>query len=237
MQASYDEIRRMSFRALDAGGAAAGIDEDSAHAIAWLEAAGLPGLATLADALDRSDPTSRAAGIEHVSATSSSMELDANRNSAVFYAASVIDLLVASALTSSDGRAALALHAARHPVMLAASGARFCPQGAEISITWNGVQLTIENGDTFLAENGAEAAEWLDPSAFDVDLSCTLHPDPAQVPPGSNLTDHLERSFHNGIDVDDAAHARIATYAAKILVPESDASRLSGAGAGLTDND
>jgi hypothetical protein len=40
-----------------------------------------------------------------------------------------------------------------------------------------------------------------------------------------------------GIIVDDAAWAKVYAYSRAILVPESEASRLKGAGAGLTDND
>ncbi len=63
MKTSFDEIKRMSFRALDAGRAPAGVDEDSAINTAWLEASGLPGLKLLGDALDLigrySEPSTR----------------------------------------------------------------------------------------------------------------------------------------------------------------------------------
>lgn len=39
------------------------------------------------------------------------------------------------------------------------------------------------------------------------------------------------------IDLSDTAYQRWSALAARLLVPESEASRLSGAGAGLTDND
>ena len=38
-------------------------------------------------------------------------------------------------------------------------------------------------------------------------------------------------------DVDESLWSAFAQYAAKMLVPESEASRLAGAGAGLSDND
>lgn len=237
MQVSYDEIRRLSFRALDAAGAAAGIDEDSAHAVAWLEATELPGLAILADALDESAPTTRAAGLDPISASSTDMQLSARQQSAVFHAAAVIDLLVASAQTSTKGEATLVLDDVRHPVVLVASASRFCPNGAELTVSWSGVNILISNGHAYLPECGARAAEWLHPRVVNVGMFCTLRPDRKQPPTGTCLTSRLDCAFRNGIEVDDGAYARVSAYAAEILVPESDASRLSGAGAGLTDND
>ncbi len=237
MHSSYDEIRRISFRALDAGGAAAGIDEDSAHAVAWLEAVGLPGLATLADALDASDPSSRSSGLEISPTVSPAKVINAGGQSAVFHAASVVDLLIADAQSSNTSAAALTLHGCMHPLMLAASAARFCPRGATISATWRGVEFTIKRGKALMAENGPDATEWLDPSAFDVSLSCSFAPPAEQTQAGANLTDRLENALRSGLDVDGEAHVRISDYAVKILVPETEASRLGGAGAGLTDND
>jgi hypothetical protein len=237
MRASYDEIRRMSFRALDAGRAAAGIDEDSAHAVAWLEAVGLPGLATLADALDSSDAAGRAAGLELADSRSPVREIDARGASSVFFAASVIDLLIADALVASDGGSALIVHAAGHPLMLAAAAARFCPRHGTLTVTWHGVEFTSGAGECFLLENTADAPEWLDPSGFDVSLACTLTSEGRGGAPGTHLSSRLRRALEDGLEVDEDAHARIAAYAARILVPETEASRETGAGAGLTDND
>jgi hypothetical protein len=39
------------------------------------------------------------------------------------------------------------------------------------------------------------------------------------------------------VSLPDSLHALFQTYASRLLVPETEASRLSGAGAGLTDND
>ena len=40
MNVSFDEVRRVAFRALDGGGAAPGIDDDCGWGCAWLEACG-----------------------------------------------------------------------------------------------------------------------------------------------------------------------------------------------------
>jgi len=82
MKTSFDEIKCMSFRALDAVGAPAGVDEDSAINTAWLEASGLPGLALLGDALDAASANSVRASIDpHFDGAGGAV--DAGGNSAV----------------------------------------------------------------------------------------------------------------------------------------------------------
>lgn len=235
MHSSYDEIRRLANRALDAGGAAAGIDEDSAHAVAWLEAAGLPGLAVLADALDGSDAEGRAAGLGSSGISPSEAEIDAGGRSAVFFAASVIDLLIALAGGPNDA-GFVRLRSARHPLVLAASAARFCPPGKVITFGWNDAEFRASAGQAILCTSSGTGS-WSDPDLVDVNLICgpaTL----ACVPAGGcSLSERIVRALRDGLTVDDEAFARVVDYAARILVPESDASRETGAGAGLTDND
>lgn len=52
-----------------------------------------------------------------------------------------------------------------------------------------------------------------------------------------DLTTPAPRKVPQRIALDPQTYAAWSALAAKLLVPESDASRLSGAGAGLTDND
>ena len=47
----------------------------------------------------------------------------------------------------------------------------------------------------------------------------------------------FETALANGIDVDGDAWATINAYANRTLVPDSEASRMSGAGAGMLDDD
>ena len=237
MHTSYDEIRRMAFRALDAGGAAAGIDEDTAHAIAWLEAAGLPGLTILADALDASPPASRADGLRLSRQQGATTNIEADRRSAVFFAASVVDLLIGRAQTSTVRTSVIELQAAAHPLVLAASAARYCPDDGVISVQWPDAEVHAAHGHAFLTAAAGHGANWSAPMAVDVVMSCRLDGDPPDSGAGRDLGQLMARALRDGIDVDDQAHARVAAYAAKILVPETEGSRETGAGAGLTDND
>jgi len=235
MRSSYDEIRRLANRALDAAGAAPGIDEDSAHAVAWLEAAGLPGLTLLADALDGSDPAGRAAGLASSATSQSESEIDAGNRSAIFFAPSVIDLLIALA-QGPNGAGFATLRATRHPLVLVASAARFCPPGRVITLGWMDVDFRAAAGHVMLYGNPAARA-WTDPDPVDVELTCGPE-ELASVPAsGCILTERIAQALRDGLTVDDAAFARVADYAARILVPASETSRQSGAGAGLTDND
>lgn len=52
-----------------------------------------------------------------------------------------------------------------------------------------------------------------------------------------NLNQPRARAVPQRIDLPEDVYTRWSALAARLLVPESDASRLSGAGAGLTDND
>lgn len=237
MHAAFDEIRRMAFKALDGGGAAAGIDEDSAFAVAWLEAVGLPGLTVLADAMDDSARETRAEGLATVASTPSDAKLDAAGRSSVFFAPSVIDLLIALAQTSPDGEFFVELNDARHPAILLASAARYCPRGGRIAVNWQDVACTVAPPETFIVGTEPAQINWLDQSAVKVALSCDVTGEGQPAPCGFNVSERLVHSLRNGLSVDDAAHKRVSAYADKILVPESELSRQTGAGAGLTDND
>jgi len=252
VKTSYDEIRRMCYRALDAAGAAAGIDEDSAHAVAWLEAVGMPGLKTLADALDGSDPASRPAGLALDPARADSLTVPADRRSCVFFAPSVVDLLIGLSSKTGGGPVSLTLENAAHPIYLIPAAVRFCPAGARIRLAWDGddggteVEMT-RNMVTHLSSETDDPRWQSDRPIGEVTMS--YQPAEADdharrsdngstfVLNKSTVGDKLASALRVGLDVDDEAYARVAEYAARILVPETEASRESGAGAGLTDND
>ena len=171
MHASFDEVRRMAFRALDAGGAAAGVDEDSAYAIAWLEAAGLEGCKTLADALDETAESDRAEGAQVISRDAAQCEVEGGGRSAVFYAPCVIDLAAGLAEGSRDGRATVIVRSARHPEVLLAAAARFCPPGGAMTVSWNGVDCLAERGGV---DCGAKLPVPGETDPYDVTISCVL---------------------------------------------------------------
>jgi hypothetical protein len=173
MNVSFDEVRRVAFRALDGGGAAPGIDDDCGWGCAWLEACGYPGLKMLVEALEED-----------------AIGLDLKNISAVFSAPNVVDVAVAK------GR--LFVRNVRH-------GLYFLP-------------FTVR---------------------ANVGIGCPV--DPAFALGGERMknpyAEKLAAAYAQGLSVDDAIWSKAYDLSRAILVPESEASRLKGAGAGLTDND
>ncbi|MGI9415113.1 MAG: DUF3726 domain-containing protein [Hyphomicrobiales bacterium] len=252
MKTSYDEIRRMCFRALDAAGAAAGIDEDSAHAVAWLEAVGMPGLNGLADALDGGDPSERSRGLAVDTTAPPALKVSAGGRSCVFFAPSLIDLLVGMASKNRDGPVTLRLEKPAHPLFLIPAAVRFCPSEARISLRWKSDDDTTEVETTrnmvIRLEPDTGSRQWQHALPVGtVELTYVPADDATRADRRANgssfvldksaVGDRLAAALRDGLDVDDRAYDRIAVYAAQILVPETEASRISGAGAGLTDND
>jgi len=252
VKTSYDEIRRMCYRALDAAGAAAGIDEDSAHAAAWLEAVGMPGLKTLADALDGSEPDNRPAGLALSPRDADRLTLPADGRSCVFFAPSVVDLLIGLSSKTGGGPFSLPLKKAAHPLYLIPAAVRFCPAGAIIRLAWDGddggAEVEVTRNMVTRLSSEPDAPHWHSARPFG-EIAMTFQPAEADDHAARNddgstfvlnksaVGDKLAMALRHGLNVDDAAYARVADYAARILVPETEASRESGAGAGLTDND
>lgn len=210
MKTSFDEIKRMSFRALDAGRAPAGVDEDSAINTAWLEASGLPGLRWLGDALDASDPKERHCAVEP-RLEGKNASVDAGGASAVFLGPGLIDLMAYLRDAHGDD-AVLAIERIAHAGFLTG----FIGQAREA-------------GHEF-AMSPADPAS----TSSDVLISCRQSPEATDW---EQLTANRKRSLEDGVEADEADFERVYAYSRKILVPETEESRLSGAGAGLTDND
>jgi hypothetical protein len=185
MKVAFDEVRRVAFRALDAGGAAPGCDEDAGWACAWLEAAGYPGVKMLVEALDETPREARRPALQAVYGI-----VDLDNVSCVFSGPGLVDL------ARAEGR--VVLNRVRHglyalPFAVRAGLAIGCPVDPSFAI---GGKRT---GDLY----------------------------------GEKIAAAIEA----GIEVDDEVWRRANAYSRAILVPESEASRLKGAGAGLTDND
>ncbi|MCP5081030.1 MAG: DUF3726 domain-containing protein [Alphaproteobacteria bacterium] len=210
MKTSFDEIKRMSFRALDAGRAPAGVDEDSAINTAWLEASGLPGLRWLGDALDTSDPKERHGALEP-RLEGMNASVDAGGASAVFLGPGLIDLMAYLCDEHGDD-AVLAVERVAHAGFLTG----FIGQAREA-----GHKFVMSPADPAFA-------------ASDVLISCKQ---PPEVPDWEQLRANRKTSLEEGVEADEADFKRVYIYSRKILVPETEQSRLSGAGAGLTDND
>jgi hypothetical protein len=185
MIVSFDEVRRVAFRALDAGGAAPGIDDECGWACAWLEACGYPGLKMLVEALDETPGEERRPAYEL-----DELGLDLRGVSCVFSAPALVDFAVT--------RSRVFLRNVKHGLFLLPFTVR-----ANIGI------------------------------GCPIDPSFAVGGEREKNPYGSKLSSAVQ----NGLQVEDAAWEQAHAYARVILVPESEASKLHGAGAGLIDSD
>jgi hypothetical protein len=185
MKVAFDEIRRVAFRALDAGGAAPGCDEDAGWACAWLQAAGYPGLNMLVEALEETPRDKRQPSLRAVYGI-----VDLDNVSCVFSAPALVDM------ARAEGR--VVLHRVRHglyvlPFAVRAGLAIGCPVDPSFAI-------------------GGERTS--DPYA-----------------------EKIAAAIEDGVEVDDEVWKKAYALSREVLVPESEQSRLKGAGAGLNDND
>lgn len=237
MHASYEEIARTAYRALDAGGGAPGVDEEVAHAIAWLEAAGMPGLTVLADALDLSSPEERCTGLEIPPETDAKAELLMRTRSCVFHAPQIIDYVLSCIPEQNSRMSVWTLRGARHALVLVAMAARLCPPQARFSISWPGGG-TFDVSDRDVVQVDIPAGTLLRTAeTTGATLRCHRGPGQDTLRSGRSFSARLQRSLEDGLEVNADAYARVSAYASKILVPETQTSRHTGAGAGLLDND
>src|SRR4051812_25806716 len=185
MIVSFDELRRAAFRALDAAGAAPGVDDESGWACAWLEACGYPGLAMLAEALDETPAEER-----RPSLAPDAIGIDLRGVSCVFSAPILVDY------ARAKGR--VFLRNVRHGLYV--------------------LPFTVR---------------------ANLGIGCPV--DPAFAIGGirekNPYAEKLGLAALSGITVEGAAWAKVYALSRGILVPESEESRLKGAGAGLHDND
>jgi hypothetical protein len=185
MKVAFDEVRRVAFRALDAGGAAPGIDADCGWACAWLEAAGYPGLRMLVEALEETPPEARRPSLRAVYGI-----VDLADVSCVFSAPALVDL------ARAEGR--VVLNRVRHGLFV--------------------LPFAVRAG---------------------LAIGCPVDPSFAVGGPRSKdpYGEKIALAIEEGIEVDEGVWAKAYTLSRAVLVPESEESRLKGAGAGLTDND
>lgn len=209
MLTSFDEIKRMSFRALDAAGAPQGVDEESAYATAWLEASGLPGLQMLGEALDGSGQKERKVAPEP-ELSGAEVTVDAQGASAVFLGPGLIDLM-SWLINEHGGAARLEVRRLKHPDFLLAFAGQANQRGTIMSVLAEEAGSGPAEVQIIAADHGK--TDW------------------------AALSARRQQSYERGIDADEDAFNRVYAYSRKILVPETEESRLSGAGAGLTDND
>lgn len=216
MTFSLNEIEAMGKRAARGAGLDWGLAEEAGKAARWLTARNLPGPEELAELLTRNDSKRYA-------------ELAPESVDGVWRAPSgrLCPLIAGAALCDRANEIAagreIHLGPTAQPMLLApfAAGASRLT-GVAMELTWDGVSMTfMREGVAIEGDRGALAAR----SAESV---CCRRIDEAVVVPSTG---------EPGRDVDAETWSRLNTFAQRTFAPASEASRLAGAGAGLTDND
>lgn len=217
MSWSLNEVESLARKAACGAGFSWGLADEAGKAARWVSAAGWPGLEALADHLNRMDGQEHAAHAPRIDADpwiATQGELCPITTGAV-----LCDL----ARDWAQGRT-LNLGPVAHPMMLVPFIALAADaQDSALRLSWDGMAIVHMAGLTDVSFTDAKALTRR--SVDRVNLSTTQ-----ERPTGTLIRGFRVESAQTAIDV-------LLGLAARTYAPETEASRLSGAGAGLTDND
>jgi len=214
MSWSLGEIEALARKAARGSGLPWGIAEEAGKATRWLCAAGLPGAEALARLLQQNDGAAYEA-ICPVDTSATPWQARGGALCPLYSGASLCD--------RADPALDLALSRVGFPILLLP----YVVMAADISktamrIAWQGVEVTRSaHGTTLRATPEALAL----PEAQMI-----------RIGPATDLSgDRLRRGYR--ADVDAQSAVILERFARRTYAPETEASRISGAGAGLSDND
>jgi len=214
MSWSLNEIETLSRKAARGAGLSWGLAEEAGKAARWLTAVGLPGPQVLADLLTRND------GADYE--TLCPMEADEGRW--VARGGTLCPLISGAVLCDNAqrlGTGDLTLGRTAAPMLLLPyldAAARQC--GSSLTVRWNGTTVTLGN-------NAQAMGDSLDtPMADQITIASSTAEKAANPLPQ-----------HNRGDMPANVAQCLKAFAERTYAPETEESRLSGAGAGLTDND
>ncbi len=215
MSFSLNEVEAMGKRAARGAGLPWGIAEEAGKAARWLTARGLPGADSLADILTRNDKQNYAelapADVDGI------WQAPAGRLCPLITGAALCD----RAAEIADGRV-IELGDTSQPLLLApyAAGAAKL-NGTAIAIGWDDVVVTL-TPDGMAIDGNRDAL-----TTRSTDSVHCQRADDSDLPAAPV----------NELAAPDAATwSRLAVFAQRTFAPATEASRLSGAGAGLSDN-
>jgi len=232
MIVALGEIAETAKKAVSGKGHSFGIAEDMGYATRWLCERDFPGTDALIDALERFTDT--APGIEHGETNLTIADPKDSPIPALSIAPSIAELLIGL-------RKPVKVRTLTNPLLLIPFLVRSANDVVSVSARW-----TTAKGSsmfTFVNANGvqlfAASASVLEEARAD-DVECRLGETTPNGPPlhsPAELEHRRQASIAHGCKVDDTVWQKMRAFAHNTYVPISDQSRLSGAGAGLTDND
>jgi len=210
---SSNEIDALAKKAAKGAGMPWGLAAEAGKATRWLADRGLPGPAVLADLLDWRD------GRPIAAVSPPDVSLDWAGHDAVFDA--VVVGTVCADLAPRLAVSPASLGTVRGPLLLGfAVSVASRRTGVGLVATWHDVTIGVDGEGVRVTGS----AEGLRVAEADVSIDIGTPPGPALAAPGY------------GCDVDEAVWARIERHAARTYAPETERSRLTGAGAGLIDD-
>lgn len=214
MIVSLNEIESLALKAARGAGLSWGLAEETAAAAAWLSERELPWAGTLVDLLTRQQATCPPAISGQVLAPSR--------------AGSCLCPILTGALLSDLGPStrSMEVHGVLGPLWLAPFLARWSRHGLAARLGW--AQASLVMGPHSLSELGTPPVEGL-VVTFASRVEIAMVPVSAAADP--------QRERRHGYAVPDDALRALQELEQRTYVPASAHSRLSGAGAGLLDND
>ncbi|WP_317057407.1 MULTISPECIES: DUF3726 domain-containing protein [Roseovarius] len=221
MSWSLNEVEGLARKAARGAGYSWGLAEEAGKATRWTSAAGWPGAAALAQLLTQTD------GVATSELGPASLSKTWTAKSGALCPITTGAVLCDLASDWANG-ASLSLGPVLQPMLLIPYAVWAADRtGAALSLSWEGLTLTRADGETYLDDpknaRQTSRAEW-------VRLS------PATIPEVKpTLGARLTRCYR--ADMSAETTATLTAFAQRTYAPETEESRLSGAGAGLTDND
>jgi len=214
MIVSLNEAAVMATKAASGAGRPWGLAQEAGQAMAALEAMRLPGAASLLGLLLETDKT-----------PCEKMRPISTRGSILQGKGPMCPILVGTYYADSEGchrRTVNKMHNVRYPLLLLPFA----------RMPWDGVQLEWQN--TTVIANFREADVKGSGLTAPIGETVSVAPvDPALLAQSSRA--HLYQP--GPVDIADEIWEGLSAFAHRTYVPASEASRLKGAGAGLTDND
>ena len=216
MAFSLNEIEATCKRAARGAGLPWGLAEEAGKAARWLTARGLPGAEELAEVLARNDGKSYG-DLAPVSADGV-WRAPAGRLCPIVTGAALCDRAAEIAAGTE-----IELGTVAHPLLLAAYAA------AAAKLTHTAIELSWDGAAIVLTPDGLSTDG--DPAALTTrsadSVRCRRAENAAEASPTGTP----------GHTVDAETWSRLSAFAHRTFAPATEASRLAGAGAGLTDND
>ncbi|MEM7293340.1 MAG: DUF3726 domain-containing protein [Pseudomonadota bacterium] len=234
MIVSLNEVQATAQKAASGCGQPFGLAEEMGYATRWLCERGLRGTEKLLHALEQSlVPILRVAESNDAITLSSDGEVA----SVVSLGPSLADYVL---LAKTQNKKVL-IPAISHPLLLLPFVAQAGLRPGTLSVGWKtiddeSVAIVVANGD--MTVFARDALSLIQARAFDV--RCEWKQQETNLPTlytAKQLAENKAERVEHGCTVPGPVWEKISAHAHNTYVPISDASRLSGAGAGLTDND